>query len=67
MDFHDSVGRCFTWKFMPKDYPGSDQSVHHNTQLALQNVANSLRLAKQVRVRRDVVLIMGRTRRDWQS
>lgn len=58
--FVDSIGRIWVWNFIPKDYPGSEWSMHHTTTLALQKYLRQLKLGKQVKVRRDIVLVMGK-------
>jgi len=61
--FKDGKGRCWEWKFMSKDMPGSEMSVHFNIEKSLGKFESvwGKGKAKQVIARRDIVLVMGKT------
>lgn len=56
--FLDDRGRCWDWKFIPKDMPYSEWSMHQQLSLRLQPYEHVW--GKQVVVARDLVLVMGR-------
>jgi len=62
--FGDGVGRYFAWKFIPKDMPNSEWSIH----MALSTRVEHLPLALQRKlvVKRDVVLVMGESEEEIQ-
>ncbi|KKZ63042.1 hypothetical protein EMCG_02612 [[Emmonsia] crescens] len=53
--FIDEIGRPWSWRFIPKDMPFSDWSMHHNLQQRLGPYMNVLR--DKVVIKRDMVLI----------
>ncbi|PKK51750.1 hypothetical protein CI102_3551 [Trichoderma harzianum] len=54
--FQDSVSRPWEWKFLPKDMPGSELSMHNTTAKALENVKE--RLEDRIAYRGDLILVM---------
>ncbi|PNP50352.1 hypothetical protein THARTR1_08956 [Trichoderma harzianum] len=54
--FLDSVSRPWEWKFLPKDMPGSELSMHNTTAKALENVKE--RLQDRIAYRGDLILVM---------
>lgn len=54
--FLDSVSRPWEWKFLPKDMPGSELSMHNTTVKALENVKQ--RLEDRIAYRGDLILVM---------
>jgi hypothetical protein len=57
MAFYDSQGRAWEWKFIPKDMPYSEWSMHQQTRLRIQPFRTTL--GDKVVVMRDVLLVMG--------
>ena len=67
--FTDGMGRIFEWKFIPKDMPCSEFSIHHTLKLRLEPYKEQLRLGGIVRgykepecrvvLKRDGILVMG--------
>ncbi|KAG9773003.1 hypothetical protein KCU88_g5960, partial [Aureobasidium melanogenum] len=59
--FVDAIGRTWTWKFLPKDMAFSEWSVHYNVAERLRPFMDRFRFFgdPKVRVRKDVVLVMG--------
>ncbi|EEP82860.1 predicted protein [Uncinocarpus reesii 1704] len=55
--FGDLIGRIWEWKFIPKDMPFSEWSIHFNLCQRLEPYRRVLR--DKVIVKRDMVLIMG--------
>ncbi|KAK1239980.1 hypothetical protein MKX08_007422 [Trichoderma sp. CBMAI-0020] len=55
--FVDSVGRTWEWKFVPKDMPGSEFSVHHTVSKRLELLKEQF--GDRVYSRADLILIMG--------
>jgi hypothetical protein len=62
--FNDSIGRSWHWKFIPKDFSGSERSMHHSVQLSLGKAGIDYNKGQQVRVRRDVILVLGKDEED---
>ncbi|XPS80532.1 hypothetical protein M3J09_012484 [Ascochyta lentis] len=60
--FLDDRGRCWEWKFIPKDMPYSEWSVHQQLSLRLQPYERIWR--KQVWVAKDLVVVMGRDEKE---
>ncbi|KAJ4369485.1 hypothetical protein N0V86_009320 [Didymella sp. IMI 355093] len=60
--FLDDRGRCWDWKFIPKDMPYSEWSVHQ--QLALRLQPYEFVWGKQVWVAKDLVIVMGKDERE---
>lgn len=60
--FFDDRGRCWEWKFIPKDMPYSDWSMHQQLGLRLEPYADVW--GEQVWVARDLVVVMGRDERE---
>ncbi|EEQ92317.2 uncharacterized protein BDCG_07437 [Blastomyces dermatitidis ER-3] len=54
--FIDEIGRAWSWRFIPKDMPFSDWSMHHNLQQRLEPYKKVLR--DKVVIKRDMVLIL---------
>jgi hypothetical protein len=57
--FKDGIGRCWEWKFVPKDMPGSEWSIHYNMEQALGKFRKQLQFGKRVLPRRDIIFVMG--------
>ncbi|KAL7918391.1 hypothetical protein ACQKWADRAFT_330782 [Trichoderma austrokoningii] len=55
--FLDSVGRPWEWKFMPKDMPGSELSIHHTVNRRLELLKGQF--GDRVYSRGDLILVMG--------
>jgi hypothetical protein len=55
--FLDSVGRPWEWKFVPKDMPGSEFSIHHTINRRLELVDKQF--GNRVVSRGDLILVMG--------
>lgn len=55
--FLDSVGRPWEWKFVPKDMPGSEFSVHHTISKRLELLKKQF--GDRVFSRGDLILVMG--------
>jgi hypothetical protein len=55
--FMDSVGRAWEWKFVPKDMPYSEWSIHRQAQLRIEPYKKML--GNKVVVKRDLYLVMG--------
>lgn len=60
--FLDANGRCWQWKFIPKDMPCSEWSVHHQCRLRLEPYLPLLK--ENVVVKRDLFLVMGKDEED---
>jgi len=60
--FLDSCGRSWEWKFVPKDMPGSEYSVHHTTGKRLQLLLG--KFGDRVVSRGDLILVMGEDAED---
>jgi hypothetical protein len=60
--FLDDRGRAWDWKFIPKDMPYSEWSVHQ--QLSLRLAPHEHVWGKQVWVAKDLVVVMGRDERE---
>ncbi|PGH06359.1 hypothetical protein GX51_02369 [Blastomyces parvus] len=54
--FIDEIGRAWSWRFIPKDMPFSDWSMHHNLQQRLAPYMEVLH--DKVVIKRDMVLIL---------
>ncbi|UKZ96115.1 uncharacterized protein TrAFT101_010916 [Trichoderma asperellum] len=55
--FLDSVGRPWEWKFVPKDMPGSEFSIHHTISKRLELLEEQFE--DRVFTRGDLILVMG--------
>jgi hypothetical protein len=55
--FLDSLARSWEWKFVPKDMPGSEYSVHHTVGKRLETLKH--KFGDRVMSRGDLVLVMG--------
>ncbi|SPJ83940.1 uncharacterized protein FTOL_10456 [Fusarium torulosum] len=55
--FLDSLCRSWEWKFVPKDMPGSEYSVHHTTGKRLEMLKH--KFGDRVINRGDLILVMG--------
>ena len=55
--FLDSLNRSWEFKFVPKDMPGSEFSIHHSTELRL-NILKK-KFGDKVMNRGDLILVMG--------
>jgi hypothetical protein len=60
--FLDDRGRCWEWKFIPKDMPYSEWSVHQQLMLRLQPYEYVW--GKQVFVAKDLIVVMGKDEKD---
>ena len=56
--FLDSVGRSWEWKFVPKDMPGSEFSIHRTTGVRLELLQQQFE--GRVVHRGDLILVMGK-------
>lgn len=63
--FEDCRGRAWAWKFYPKEVAGSEWSVQHTLDLKLKRWRSQL--GKNVKVRRDIVLVMGDTQEELEK
>jgi hypothetical protein len=59
LSFSDAVGRTWHWKFIPKDMPFSEWSVHRQALMRVEPFMDVL--GNRVMVRRDSYLVMGET------
>lgn len=57
LSFLDSTARSWEWKFVPKDMPASEFSVHHATERRLELIRKQL--GDRVVNRGDLILVMG--------
>jgi hypothetical protein len=55
--FQDSVGRTWTWKFLPKDMPYSEWSIHRQARMRIAPFTHLF--GENVIVRRDLYFVMG--------
>ena len=55
--FTDPIGRAWQWNFMPKDFPNSETSMHHNACSRIEPFKKQL--GDRVFVMRDLYLVMG--------
>lgn len=62
MAFYDGQGRAWEWKFIPKDMPFSEWSVHQQSRLRMRPFAKML--ADRVWFRQDTFLVMGTDEKD---
>ncbi|KAF1830577.1 hypothetical protein BDW02DRAFT_558680 [Decorospora gaudefroyi] len=60
--FTDDRGRCWEFKFIPKDMPFSEWSVHQQLKLRLQPFQRVF--GKQVVLAKDLMLVMGNDEKD---
>ena len=60
--FTDGLGRTWEWKFIPKDMPFSEWSIHHQARLRIGPYAPQFQ--DRVHVRRDAYLVMGTDQED---
>lgn len=63
--FLDDRGRCWEFKFVPKDMPYSEWSIHHQLHLRLQPYKKMF--GRQVVVAKDLVLVMGTDVKDLRK
>ncbi|MCJ1393917.1 hypothetical protein MMC18_006793 [Xylographa bjoerkii] len=63
--FHDGVGRVWEWKFIPKDMPYSEWSVHRNCSERLEPFMHVFK--RKVILKRDLFLVMGEDEKDLQK
>ena len=57
MTFYDTQRRTWEWKFIPKDMPYSEWSMHQQSRLRIQPFRKAL--GDKVEIIRDVFLVMG--------
>lgn len=57
MAFYDAQGRAWEWRFIPKDMPFSEWSVHQQLRTRIQPFRKAL--GDKVVVMRDMLLVMG--------
>lgn len=57
--FTDMLGRSWEWKFIPKDMPYSEWSVHFNMIQRFAPYMSQFGHGSKIRIRKDVVLVMG--------
>jgi hypothetical protein len=60
--FLDDRGRCWEWKFVPKDMPFSEWSIHQQLSLRLEPYKKTF--GQQVVIAKDLVLVMGKDEKD---
>ena len=60
--FVDGLGRCWEWKFVPKDMPYSEWSIHHTANLRIAPYRQQF--GDRVHVRRDAYLVMAESREE---
>ncbi|KAH6625600.1 hypothetical protein C7974DRAFT_434634 [Boeremia exigua] len=60
--FLDDRGRCWEWKFIPKDMPYSEWSVHQQLSLRLQPF--EVVWGKQVWIAKDLIIVMGKNEKE---
>jgi hypothetical protein len=60
--FTDGLGRTWEWKFIPKDMPYSEWSIHHQARLRIKPYAKQF--GDRLLVRRDSFLVMGEDQED---
>ncbi|KAK7510074.1 hypothetical protein IWZ03DRAFT_433735 [Phyllosticta citriasiana] len=61
--FYDTAGRCWEWKFVPKDMPFSERSMHKALSLRFAPFqAINLQIREKIVFRCDRVLVMGKDR-----
>lgn len=59
--FIDAISRVWEWKFMSKDMPFSEYSMHANMVVKLKPLQQQLgRDGDKIKIRKDVMLIMGK-------
>ena len=63
VSFFDAHGREWTWKFVPKDMPESEWSIHMQLKMRLARYRRVL-TEERVRTRRDLVIVMGEDAQD---
>jgi hypothetical protein len=63
--FLDDRGRCWEFKFIPKDMPYSEWSVHQQLSLRLEPYNQMFR--QQAIVAKDLVLVMGKNQKDLRQ
>jgi hypothetical protein len=62
--FMDARGRCWDWKFVPKDMGYSEMSIMLSIMKTLNLYKKELKLGTQVIVRRDIILVLGKSEQD---
>jgi hypothetical protein len=60
--FTDGLGRTWEWKFIPKDMPYSEWSIHQQGRMRMKPYAKQF--GDRVMVRRDSFLVMGENEED---
>jgi hypothetical protein len=60
--FTDGLGRTWEWKFIPKDMPYSEWSIHQQGRMRIKPYAKQF--GDRVVVRRDAFLVMGKNEED---
>ena len=63
--FLDDRNRIWAWKFIPKDMPNSEVSIHQAANLRIEPWKDLLR--DQVMVARDLFLVMGKDEKDLRK
>ncbi|MCJ1377759.1 hypothetical protein MMC17_000855 [Xylographa soralifera] len=63
--FNDGIGRVWEWKFLPKDMPYSEWSVHRNCKERLEPFMHVFK--GKVVLKRDLFLVMGEDEKDLQK
>jgi hypothetical protein len=63
--FLDDRGRCWEFKFIPKDMPYSEWSVHQQLSLRLEPYKKMF--GQQVIVAKDLILVMGRDEKNLRQ
>ncbi|KAK8224470.1 hypothetical protein HDK77DRAFT_385847 [Phyllosticta capitalensis] len=67
LSFFDTACRCWEWKFVPKDMPYSERSMHKALSLRFAPyLARKPQLARNMVVRCDRVLVMGKDRKECE-
>lgn len=65
MAFYDCQGRAWEWKFIPKDMPYSEWSVHQQARLRIKPFEHKFQ--DRVLIKRDLFLVMGTDEKDLQK
>ena len=63
--FYDGVGRAWEWKFIPKDMPCSEWSIHNQARLRIMPYAAAF--GEQVIAKREMYLVMGKDEADLKK
>jgi hypothetical protein len=62
LSFQDGIGRCWEWKFIPRDMPNSEWSMHHAARMRLEPYKRQFE--NKVIVKRNLYLVMGKDEDD---